>query len=68
MPEKEDNNVLRTWLQVTTIQVVTTLTVHSSKRDIVQLLVPEQDLNYADVHLVLQQVRRKTMTPMPTSA
>jgi hypothetical protein len=68
MPEKEDNNVLRTWLQVTTIQVVTTLTVHSSKRDIVQLLVSEQDLYHADVHLVLQQVRRKTMTPMPTSA
>jgi hypothetical protein len=68
MPEKEDNNVLRTWLQVTTIQVVTTLTVHSSKRDIVQLLVSEQDLYHADVHLVLQQVRRKTMTPMPMSA
>ena len=36
MPEKEDNNVPRAWLRVTTILAVTTLTVHSLERDIVE--------------------------------
>ncbi len=45
MPEKEDNNVPRAWLRVTTIQAVTTLTVHSLERDIVNSAVSEQQLN-----------------------
>jgi hypothetical protein len=30
--------------------------------------VPQQDLDHADIHLLLQQVRCKTVAPMPMSA
>jgi hypothetical protein len=33
-----------------------------------ELLVPEQDLDHADIDLLLQQVRCKTVASMPTSA
>ena len=40
----------------------------SIQRGGLELLVPKQDLDHADIHLLLQQVRRKTVASMPISA
>ena len=48
-------------------QPVRRTTGHSPAREIVELLVPEQDLDHADIDLLLEQVRGEAVAPIPIS-